>query len=75
MIPDIIQHGKNGLLFPANKPEEGLRLIKELMEDEDMALELGRNARKTMEDHYNIDIFVEKWNDVFNRVIDKGYLL
>ena len=74
MIPDIIKHGKNGLLYPANKPEVGLRLIKELMNNEDMATELGEQARITMEQYYSIHRFVSDWNMVFEKVIDKGYL-
>jgi len=75
MMPDIIKHGHNGLLFPANKPEKGLELIKQLMEDEDMAEELGKNARKTMEAHFDISRFIDDWNSVFEKVVDKGYLL
>ena len=75
MMPDIIEHGVNGMLFPANKPEVGLKYIKELMDDEDMAKELGKQARLTMEEHFGIDRFVDDWNNVFNKVIDKGYLL
>ena len=64
-IPELIQDGQNGLLVsPANSSclSDALRL---LAEDAGLRRELGRKARSTAEEHYNLarnlDILAEMW--------------
>jgi glycosyltransferase involved in cell wall biosynthesis len=64
-IPDVIVNGVNG--FMSNN-ENHLRLyLEELINNEELAKEIGKNARKTILEKYNMPTFVNKWNDVFNR--------
>ena len=44
MIPEIIENGKNGLI--SNDPQELRGFLQLLLKDEDLAKELGDNARK-----------------------------
>jgi glycosyltransferase involved in cell wall biosynthesis len=69
-IPSIIEHGVNGLMFDPKKPEDGEQYLRDLLNDDDMAKELGQNARKTIIDRFNLTQFKNGWNKVFNDVLN-----
>ncbi len=58
-INEVIEHGKNGILcnIDSNSIRES---IISLMEDEELKEKLGKNARNTIIEHYNLDNLVEK---------------
>jgi hypothetical protein len=60
MIPEIIQHGYNGLI--SNDPKELRSFLELLLNNEQLATDLGNNARKTIEKEYNLDIFISEWD-------------
>ena len=70
MIPEIVNHGENGLL--ANTPEELREHCEYLLNDPDEARRLGDNAKATIINEFNLDRFVEGWNKQFFNVI-KNY--
>lgn len=70
MIPEIIEHGVNG--FMSNDPQELRKYAKILMQDEELAKKLGRNAQKTIKEKYNLEIHMSKWNKLFYSTI-KNY--
>lgn len=65
-IPQIIQHGVNGFL--ADSSEDIIKYIDILSNDMDLATKMGAAARQTIIDRFNIDQFIEKWNDVLANV-------
>ena len=67
MIPEIIEHGKNGLM--SNDPEELRGFLVKLLEDEGMTKELGKNAQDTIRKRYNLASFVDNWNNLFYSTI------
>ena len=69
MIPEIIEHGKNGLM--SNDPETLRSMLKMLLEDPDMAYSLGQKAQETIREKYNITQFTENWNNLFYSTIEK----
>tara|TARA_Y100001937_G_scaffold127615_1_gene200394 strand:- start:350 stop:1408 length:1059 start_codon:yes stop_codon:yes gene_type:complete len=69
MIPEIIEHGKNGLM--SNDPKELRSFLVKLTQDEDMAKELGKNAQETIKERYNLAQFVNKWNNFFYSAIEQ----
>tara|TARA_R110002096_G_scaffold416979_1_gene620448 strand:+ start:3149 stop:4189 length:1041 start_codon:yes stop_codon:yes gene_type:complete len=68
MIPEIIQHGKNGLI--SNDPEELKGYLELLLRKPEMARMLGNEARKTIVEKYSISRFTEDWNDLFYDTIE-----
>lgn len=68
MIPEIIEHGKNG--FISNDENELRRYCELLLKNDDLAKELGNNARQTILTKFNKETFINKWNNVFYNVID-----
>jgi hypothetical protein len=67
-IPYVFTHKKDALLFSPDSPETGEKYVRMLLNNKDMAAELGRNARKTVLEFFNPTTFVDKWNEVFERV-------
>jgi glycosyltransferase involved in cell wall biosynthesis len=68
MIPEIIEHGKNGLL--ANDPKQLQIYIDRLAADPDLAKELGYNAQQTIKEKYSLSRFLDGWNDLFYQTIN-----
>jgi hypothetical protein len=67
MIPEIIEHGENGLL--ANTAQELRSCCELLLNDPVRAIEMGKRAKDTIREKYNLDRFVESWNtELFNLV-------
>jgi len=52
---EIIQHGTNGLLFSPNYDTEFADAVIRLFKDKNLAVNLGKNARKTVEKVYNVN--------------------
>ena len=69
MIPEIIQHGENGLL--ANTADELREHCLFLLNNSDEAARLGRNAQATIREKYNLERFTNNWNKLFFNVIKK----
>jgi glycosyltransferase involved in cell wall biosynthesis len=67
MIPEIIQHGENGLL--GNTEEELRGHCEYLLNNPDEARRLGDNAKATIINEFNLDRFVKSWNKQFFNVI------
>lgn len=69
MIPEIIQHKHNGLI--SNDPAELRQYLELLLKDDDLAQELGKNARKTIENNFNLNLFCNKWNELLFSTIEQ----
>lgn len=69
MIPEVITHGEDG--FIANDPKELRSYCQMLLQDEELAGEVGRRARETVLAKFSMGAFVEKWNRVFEEVSGK----
>ena len=68
MIPEIIEHGKNGLI--SNDPNELRGFLEILLKDKDLANKLGQEARKTICDKYNLQSFVDNWNNLLYDTVE-----
>jgi glycosyltransferase involved in cell wall biosynthesis len=70
MIPEIIEHGKDGFLCPPNKPEKFKEYLHLLLTNPDRAQEIGKNAREKIKKMFNLDRFVNEWNQTFGDVLN-----
>lgn len=68
MIPEIVKNGENG--FISNNPEELRGYVDKLLKDEKLAKEIGDNARKTIEDNFGLDDFVQSWKMLFEQIVE-----
>ena len=67
MIPEIIEHGVNGII--ANDAESMRIWCKKLLQEPDFARKIGEAGRKTIHQRYNLDRFVQSWNKLFYKTI------
>lgn len=67
MIPNYVEHNVSGLL--ANNKEEMVQYVKQLQNDPEERMRLGRNARRVMENKFNITNFTNRWNGIFKHAI------
>lgn len=63
MIPEVIEHGVNGLM--SNNPKELRKYCELLLKDNEYVEFLGNNARKTIVEKFNANRFAQDWNDLF----------
>lgn len=68
MIPEVIQHGVNGLM--SNDPAELRRFCQLLLKDEALAARLGAAARRTIVEKFSMGVFVKKWDEILLDVAD-----
>ena len=64
MIPEIVKHGENG--FITNDEGEMKQHLVDLLNDEDLAKEMGQAARKTIMEYFTKDQFIQKWDNIFH---------
>lgn len=70
-VPEIIQHRKDGILVPPGSPMCLANGIIELLKNKDLREEIGRNARKKMEERYSPYFVAKKTLEIYTDVLDK----
>ncbi len=67
-IPDIVEHGKNGFLIPVLNVDCFSKYCVNLLNDEKLRIEMGINARKTIEvlskNSYSFDAVYAVWDKI-----------
>lgn len=71
MIPEIIEHGVNGLI--SNDEKELRGFCEDLIKNPALRYELGKNARKTILERFNPTTFLAEWNKAFEIMEGKFY--
>jgi len=71
-IPKIIEHGKNG--FISNDEQELRGYVEQLLNNPEMAVEMGKAARSTVLSRFTTENFTEKWNTIFNQIYQSSIL-
>ena len=73
MNPEVIKHGKNG--FITNDKNQLKQHLVDLLNDKEIAKEIGNNARKTIVEKYSAKRFVDQWQQILKQatgIIFKG---
>ena len=65
-IPEFIENGVNG--FITNDPKVMRKYLEDLIEDKDMALEIGAAGRETVIQQFGENRFLHEWNEVLYKV-------
>ena len=68
-IPEVIEHGRDGLLSSAGDPDGLADNIAMLIEDENLRVMLGSNARAKAVERYGIDSIARRWEGLYMRVL------
>lgn len=67
--PEIIRHGKTGLVVPSHQPKQLGEAMFELLSDPDKRAEMGIAARKRAEAEFSKQRFIQQVEDIYQRVI------
>lgn len=65
-VSDLIKDNENGILVPIKDSDALAFAIEKLLDDSDLRLKLGRNARHTVHQNYSILSGVNKFYTLFN---------
>jgi len=65
---DVIQHGVNGILVKPERPDDMAQALRIIIEDSELACRLGREARTTMVQDYQLINIVEQCLEVYHRL-------
>lgn len=68
---DVIENFKNGLLVPPHSPIEMAKAISILLNDTNLRRDIGKAARKTIENKYTFDIISDMFVDSYNSLLIK----
>lgn len=64
---DIIDNGKNGFIIEEGDKDKFAQRLVELMQNEELRQELGRNAKESSK-KYNVDNIMEQWLALFSKI-------
>lgn len=70
-IPQVIKNEENGFIIKPGDKEQLFKFILKAMEDEKLIEELSNNARKTIENKFDINKNIEKLVNVYEEVRKK----
>ena len=64
-IPELVEHGRNGLLVTPGRPDELAQAVIELLRRPSFARALGRKARVDVLARYSFDRMVEEFETLY----------
>jgi glycosyltransferase involved in cell wall biosynthesis len=65
---DIIEHGSNGLLVDVDSEEQLRSAIARVLNDLPLAARLGKGARKTIEEHHDLNSIADTYRMLYKRM-------
>jgi glycosyltransferase involved in cell wall biosynthesis len=69
-IPTIVQHNTTGLLVPPQDVEALAEAIARVMANKNLAMMLGRQGRRAVEEKFNVQVMAEKVEAVYAKVLN-----
>lgn len=68
-VEDYVEEGVTGLFYEPGDPDDLAAKIKMLMGNPELALQMGRNARKAVEEKFNDRIMGQRWESCIRKVL------
>lgn len=68
-FPEMIEQGKSGILVPPGRPDALAGAIKQLLASPEQARDLGRNARRRVEERFAADVVARQSLVVYEETI------
>jgi glycosyltransferase involved in cell wall biosynthesis len=69
-IPEMVVHGKTGLLVAPRTPEQVASALCQLFDSAALARQMGRAARQHVENSFTLDSMVQGYESLFRRLLD-----
>ncbi|KAA6333314.1 N-acetyl-alpha-D-glucosaminyl L-malate synthase [termite gut metagenome] len=68
-IPEIIEHERTGFIIEKKNPIILANIIKELMHDEELCVEMGRAGNKRFKENFTLDKFEKRMMEILQTTI------
>ena len=72
-MPDVIKSPLGGIAVPAKDSVALAGAIKQLLDDDDLRSELGRQARQIAEREYAFPMYVQRHISLYEEVIERHH--
>jgi glycosyltransferase involved in cell wall biosynthesis len=66
-LPEIVDHGRTGLLVPPGRPDELAGALLDLLSDPDRAAAMGAAGRARVEREFTVETMVRAYSEIFER--------
>ena len=70
--PEVIEHGRSGLLVAPSNPQQLSEAISRLIENPTLRQEMGQSGKKRCQERYNIEIIVEQLDALYKNILRSG---
>jgi glycosyltransferase involved in cell wall biosynthesis len=70
-IPDAVEGGVDGFVFPVNDYNELARKILMIKNDVDLAERIGRNAREKVKKMFSIEVVAKSYSELYRKILHK----
>jgi glycosyltransferase involved in cell wall biosynthesis len=64
-IPEVVEHGVNGLVVKPGNPQELASALVELLQDHEKRREFGERSRSIVTEKFTLDVFARKTEEVY----------
>jgi colanic acid/amylovoran biosynthesis glycosyltransferase len=71
-IPEVVHDGESGFLVPERAPDALAEKLQRLVEQPNLRLIMGRNGRRFVEEHYDIDKLNDCLVTIFQELLNRG---
>ena len=68
-IPEVVEHGKTGLLVPFGNADEIASAVDRLIENEPLRIELGQNARAQATQRFSADSIIHRYEQLYRNLL------
>lgn len=71
-IPDLVEHGRTGLLVPSDDPAALADALRQLIEAPDHAADMGRAGRERLEAEFSFDRMIMHHCSLYEEVVNRA---
>jgi len=68
-IPELVEDGSTGMLFDAGNVDDLAEKINYLLDNKNLAVEMGKNARKKVKEEYNEDVHYKRLTEAYKDML------
>jgi len=73
-IPEVVINGETGILTDMFSKQQYIEAIKKLLINNELREEMGRNARRYVHAHHNIDMNYHKIEEILNTMVSNKFV-
>ena len=71
-LPEIVVNGETGILVPPGDEQRMVQALARLLDNPQLAIEMGRAGRKRVEQHFTIQQTVRGIEQVYEQVLSRN---